>query len=57
MADSQVRQTKKVAEYKAKAAECEQCARQVRDLVIRQHYKDLAAHWQALADQTERQHS
>ena len=56
MASSQERQIK-VAEYKAKAAECEQHARQVRDLVIRRYYQDLAVHWRTLADQTEKQHS
>jgi hypothetical protein len=41
----------KAAEYRAKAAECEQRARQSLDRRVKQAYEEAARQWQQLAEQ------
>jgi hypothetical protein len=42
--------TSKAEEYRAKAAECEQRARQAHDAAAKRDFEELARHWRQLAD-------
>jgi hypothetical protein len=41
----------KSEEYRARALECEQCAKQATDKAIRRQWEDLAIQWHAMANQ------
>jgi hypothetical protein len=44
-------------EFRARAAECSELARRVRDPEIKRQYEEMARQWLELAEQTERRHA
>ena len=41
-------------EFRARAAECEELAKQARDPEVKRQYEDLARQWRELADRADR---
>jgi hypothetical protein len=46
--------SEKSAEFRGKAALCEQSARQARDPEVKRQFEELARSWQQLAEQADR---